>query len=58
MTEKQRMLMDLGMKLAQSKRYLQFFADTMTETQLNSVLDLINNLTKIIEALESEESNT
>ncbi|WP_148562501.1 hypothetical protein [Spirosoma radiotolerans] len=52
--KKQQQIFDLSMQRAALRQYLRDNSDNMTESEINRVLDRINLLSKVIEALEKE----
>ena len=54
MEKKQQQIFDLGMQRAALRQYLRDNSVNMTESEINRVLDRINLISKVIEALEKE----
>lgn len=52
MNEKQQLIIHLRMQLAANRQLLRDNSENMTEREVNTVLDRINLLLKVIESLE------
>lgn len=54
MTEKQQLIINLRMQLATLRQLLRDASETMTEQEINTVLDRISLILKVLESLEKE----